>query len=580
MNEPQPAKNDIAWVSYPKSGQISISSSTFCAPDTAACRRFIASVFSEPAVYRLEINPSRGCATLLHNPHCGGEEVLEGIANTLKKGAKQAEAVSSHGLFLRRFAQRAVVRISRYAGQLSTCEIAHLLPGRVRFRHAALRRRPLPAKRVCEVLSVLPGVISIEVHSSTGCLVVLYNRQDISLASILALLEQCLSGMPAEAFAAEPPDAALLSKGAFLVTAAMSDTIAPPLVPLSAAMLLAMEGGILKEASRKIADKQLGPETLESILILLAMKTGTFLPGALMAFLLELWPRLGAGALRRQESLLRAAYGRLPNRAGALEMDGDETVPSELSQKAVLPHLVLSGLALLVRDSGAAQAVLRPDYRTGPAVAQRMSALRTINELAQGGIWIGREVALKNFLKADVVVINGDWLGSIPGGSSVLSFPESKFVIATGGQKSQARKKAGLIGADLYLAGVDTALARIAVVRCFREQGFRVCYMGDRSADHDIFKEADVAVALCGDEPVGQKRPAYDISCPDVKSVNDLLRALGIHQRRIAVSSQAVIALNLAAAAGGLFTGSSPLASVLISNLGILIAYLNAGNKA
>ena len=94
MNEPQPAKNDIAWVSYPKSGQISISSSTFCAPDTAACRRFIASVFSEPAVYRLEINPSRGCATLLHNPHCGGEEVLEGIANTLKKGAKQAEAVS------------------------------------------------------------------------------------------------------------------------------------------------------------------------------------------------------------------------------------------------------------------------------------------------------------------------------------------------------------------------------------------------------------------------------------------------------------------------------------------------------
>jgi hypothetical protein len=457
-----------------------------------------------------------------------------------------------------------------------TWEIAHHIPGRVRLRHPAICRRPLPARLMREFMSLFPGVTSVQIHIATGSVVIHYDQQRLTLPSLLDGLEQCLSGISSEAFVADFPDRALLSKGALVLTAALSEFVVPPLMPLSAAMLLAVGSDTLKKASRNLLANEIGPETIESVLILLAMRTGRFFSGALMTLLLDFWPRFWADAMLRRETEFRAASGQTPHGVciATPKQPGNEAAPSDFSRKAALPLLALSGLALLTRGPVAAQAVLRPDYDTGLTMIHRLSTLQTMTALARKGIWIRREAVLEALMKADVIIIHWDGgRGRRPLRESIPSLTGSKMILVTEGKVEPVRKAADMIGAELYVAEADAA-TRIAVIRYFRQQGRTVCYMGDKDADATVFKQADLSVAFGSGDLFPDESAAYDISCPDRLSLKDLIQAVEAHRERITAGKSRLMLPNLAAVAGALFAGFPPLVSVLLSNLGILAAYL------
>ncbi len=460
-------------------------------------------------------------------------------------------------------------------------ETVHLAPGRVRLRNQGLSRRTLPLRLIREALSLLPGVVSVQVRVATGGVLIQYNPYQAALPDILDCLEQCHSCLPPETFAVDYPDRDLLTKSSLVLTTALSEFVYPPLLPLAAAVVLASGSDALEKTARKLLAKEVGPEAVESALTLLALYRGDFFSGALMTLLLDFWPHVWADDFLRLETSLRAAAGQTPHDVCLCvpQPPGGGGAPSDFSRKAALPLLALSGLTLLTRGPKAAQAVIRPDYDTGLTMIRRLSVLQTMTELVRQGIRIGREADLETLLKADVMVIHWDgngrgrsWRASIP------AFPGARTVLVAEGKIEAVRKEAKRIGVELYMPEADAA-TRKAVIGCFRQQGNTVCYLRDEGNGASAGKEADLIITFGRRKALPGAPPAGEIFCPETASLADLLHALERHRNRIADGNRHLMIPNLVAVAGALFAGFPPIASVLLSNLGILAAYLRVERK-
>ena len=578
MNQPLPAnKNGTVRFAYPAPGRIAISGLNFSGAEIPAVRRFIAAVFSVAAVRRLSINRAGTRAVLEHEPPSAPESVLKKIAEAFKTAGSPVTTAGCDGLFLRRAGDE-TIRITRYPGGLTTWEATHLLPGRVRLRHPALYRRPLAARLVSDDLSLLAGILGVDGHPATGGLLIRYDSGRVTLQEILSRLEQGLADIPPEAFALAPPDTGLLLKGASLVAASLSESLYPALKPLSAGLLITANADTLEKALRRLFAGRIGPETVEAALLLLALRTNSYLSGSLMTLLVELWPRLWAGTLGHQERTGHAAPDRRPEHT-AVSMQKREPGkrgPSALMQKATLPLLALGGAALLAHGPLAAQAVLRPEYETGLTMARRMSALRAVANLGRRGISVREGAALERIAEADVLIVDADRVKKRgPLEEALRLWPAAQIVLVTGAGATAAVKSAARLGADLYVPGAGEA-ARAAVIRYFREQGQTVCYLGSGPDAAKACGEADAAVLFRDTEPGTPGGMAADIACPHGAAIRDLLAELGAHRSRVITGNRLAILPNLTGVAGALFLGFPPLVSVLLSNLGILAVYMTS----
>lgn len=66
----------------------------------------------------------------------------------------------------------------------------HHIPGRLRFRTAALKKNPRAAEEVVGRLTALPGVRSAEVNPLTGSVTVLYDRVSEASDALLPTLQK------------------------------------------------------------------------------------------------------------------------------------------------------------------------------------------------------------------------------------------------------------------------------------------------------------------------------------------------------------------------------------------------------
>src|SRR5919197_5955314 len=94
---------------------------------------------------------------------------------------------------------------------LDFIEIAHRLPGRVRVRIPALRRRADAVERVARHAADLAGVLDVEGHPFTASLVVRFDPAVVAVERIVAVLRDAAGGgrivLPGEPRPAPPPPA-------------------------------------------------------------------------------------------------------------------------------------------------------------------------------------------------------------------------------------------------------------------------------------------------------------------------------------------------------------------------------------
>jgi cation transport ATPase len=273
-------------VRYPAPGRVEMISRTlFVDRDTPFFRRFVGRLFAVTEIESLEI-------------HAGGAEIRYAPDRTpLPRLVRRVAAALAQdpGQVVRlaplHLNPPAGVRlhVRRYDDVLSTWEICHELPGRMRLRHPALRRRRAVADALREELATAKGVLECDVSLSTGSVVVVYDPERLGREELLVLSEIAL--LRADEPGVREWGLTKFTVGGALLGLAVAGHFAyPPLLVLCATLLVAANVDTFQRAGKALRARAIDVDVLYSILIALTVMSGSFLSIALMAWSVATWP--------------------------------------------------------------------------------------------------------------------------------------------------------------------------------------------------------------------------------------------------------------------------------------------------
>lgn len=309
-------------ISYPHSGRIAVcGGNLFAVPQSEACIRFIDATFRSDAVHRLEIRPKGKTAFIDHSAQCP-DTVLKCITRTLSMSSRNPVPVHISRL-IPGFPENGVTRITRYGRILSTWEVMHCIPGRVRLRHPALLDREELIENLETELAEVAGVLETLTSAHSASITLRYDGSKIILDEILELLGNLLPKAMREPDKLEPGDGELALKSASLAVAAAADYLFPSLKPVSGGLLIGSNIPGFIRALEVTRQGKVGVEVIESIFVPLAFATSSFFSGALMSWLIAFWPHISGKMLNRLRKRLLLRQRQKPHVVMVKTTDGE-----------------------------------------------------------------------------------------------------------------------------------------------------------------------------------------------------------------------------------------------------------------
>lgn len=273
-------------------------------------------------------------------------------------------------------------------------------------------------------------------------------------------------------------------------------------------------------------------------------------------------------ALWHLEALRRRNF---ENRAGAL------------ADRAALPALLLGAVGFVRGGLPMTKAAIGPDYLTGPAVSERLSALATAVRAANAGIVISSQSGLETLLKCDSIVFDDSvaWQVPVIGEGSfahaILNQGLAEAIFFASGSEESAAKLASRLGFDSF-RGCSSAELKRAYIAQRQTSGHSVVYVGDCDRESAAAEQADLAISVL--EPPYRQPSTAPIALlfPDLMKVLQLrtIALEAVDEFKLGVSLG--VAPNAVAVLGALFLASPAPISILLSNLGMLADYVRSGS--
>ncbi len=288
-------------ISFPERGRMVLHSpSRFSSWRTPASRTFVEQSFGAEEVAEVEIDTVARTATVIFDAHCG-------LRNALRKIAQIAVPKNLPCL-----------RVFRYGNTISTWEKRFTMPGWIRFRNATvLNKKHLVSLLERELLGII-GIDHYKVHPRAGCITVGFNPRAIHPEQIVRHLDSALAKAPARAPKVKPDfDFPIASTS--LGLSAVATFFVPPLVPVSAALMLYTAVGSYRRAYEVLfREKRLGVDVLDSIIFTACLFTGEIFAGAMTAWFLSLGRKLLRQTRAESAKVLLEAVGKQPGMARVL----------------------------------------------------------------------------------------------------------------------------------------------------------------------------------------------------------------------------------------------------------------------
>jgi heavy metal translocating P-type ATPase len=315
MSRARRALADIA-VSHPHDGRIVIRSRDLFADSSAdVCRQLVGRLFEVEEVRAVEMRAADAWAQIEYtNGHVPGAVIVQKIARRLSAGPGGAPApyVNSPSDLPVTLADPVEGwRVERHGPVLSTWEVVHELPGRIRFRNRLIRRK----KELCATIdAALVRVLGVDRYTTdprTATVLIHHDPRKIRPHQLLQILDQVL----VEAQRQEGRDAADLDLAvctAALGLAAVSHLRAPVLTPVSAALLLYSALPSFRGARATLKERRLGVDVLDSIVVVVCLLTGEVFAGAVLAWCLGAGRALLAKTRADSRRRLLDVFGKQP----------------------------------------------------------------------------------------------------------------------------------------------------------------------------------------------------------------------------------------------------------------------------
>lgn len=551
-------------IRYPQPGRVELASRTlFADPGNPFCRRFIGRLFSVREVESLTIG--RAGAEIRYAPgRTTLPEIVRRIAGALAKTG--GRDVVTKPLYLSPL-PGVPVRVRRYGHVLSTWEIRHSLPGRFRLRHPALRPgRHGVADALVEELSAVPGVLACRTGRYTRSLLVLHDPRRLGRDELLRLCESALHKVEAR----EVDDSGLVGfgvGGALLGLAVAGHLTYPPLLAVSAALLVAANVGTFRRAWKAFRAGSVDTDVIYSALLALTVLSGDFLAIAVMAWSVAVWPLL----LERRLSTTRQALGGVHRRLAQAEPDamatetlrrllesaGLQPVSAPLGGRALPPPLAPSARRAMRTGLGMTTFALAPNY-ADPGLGTPLDRSATLLACADAGFLVRGEPALVRLAEVDAVAI--DAAGDEPGIAALVNGLRARGI------------------EQILLAPSSDTTDTARHLRRLRRAGFKVALIG-HGDDLAAAREADVAIALGGPHLPPVEVADIVLVSPRAVEALDLLDLARIHAREARLSRHLGLWPTLLAAGGAFMLGLPTLHCVLLTNVGALTVYWRGSKR-
>jgi cation transport ATPase len=257
------------------------------------CVLFLCHVFTLSEVASVEIDRNLFTAGIHYDAgRLGLSEFLQRLATALR-GSSPPHTDAPARLLLRELEHSTSrLKIQRFGATLTTWDIIHDRPGRIRLRHQAIHRDPALARRLHDIIANLAGVIECAVWPVTGSVLIRFNPDLTSASYLLRTLNQAryapaspddgLSSAPATGFGLTNTSLALAVAGEVAV---------PFLLPASAVLLVGTNLRTFHTAGQQLVRGQLGLPVLYTSIVAATLASGQFIASAAMSWMLTFWDR-------------------------------------------------------------------------------------------------------------------------------------------------------------------------------------------------------------------------------------------------------------------------------------------------
>jgi hypothetical protein len=279
-------------------------------------------LFSIPDVSRAKVDRRLGAVTLWFLK--GGfqrSELLDALAAAMRLAEPARHSFPNQHL-LSRAEFRDEFEVHRAGPKLTLWRISRDRPNTFRLFHTLLGNDKVKAAVLDSVVSLVGVTAALSRRSNA----ILISCQP-GLFSVWALLEVIESALAHALPLSKRVKTGLEIKPtlirANLALAPIADYVFPPLGIANAALVLYLSGKHVSPAGRQLAQGKVGLDLLYSCIALCTLTTFTFLPSALMYWLLAFWPQLTKKIRQEGEVNFLARLRRRPRRV-LVERSGKE----------------------------------------------------------------------------------------------------------------------------------------------------------------------------------------------------------------------------------------------------------------
>ncbi|MBS0262324.1 MAG: hypothetical protein JSS02_10270 [Planctomycetes bacterium] len=256
--------------------------------------KFLARVLTLRDVTSVEIDRHSGCARIAHEvPSERLSGFLERLAQAMQGSPIETDspvpALLATDELLPSLASASRFRLSRRENRLSTWELIHSLPGRVRVRDWRLVGDSQFAGRLVTSLQHCAGVRKATASTLTGSVVIHFDRHALDGRRLLAFLDHWdqPTGLAVPVKTATRSE--WLAAHATLGLAISGTLFYAPLLPVSAAILVFTNLRTIRQAGRDLLRGHVGLPLLQTAIVTATLATGGFVAASLMNWLLMYW---------------------------------------------------------------------------------------------------------------------------------------------------------------------------------------------------------------------------------------------------------------------------------------------------
>jgi cation transport ATPase len=258
------------------------------------CLTFLRRVFTLGEVKWVEIDRDQSTAQIHYESgHIELSDILHRLASAIHGRIPLDAATLSYGIVpsdlsgsLRR------IKIHRFGKTLTTWDIVHDRPGRLRLRHETIRGNTALAHRVREIIENVSGVIECAVWQLTGSVLIRFDPGLTNASRLLRILDR------ARLTPASPGDKLLNPKplgfglaNTSVALAVTGEFAAPVLLPACAILLVGSNLGTFQTAGRQLMRGQFGLPIIYTGIVAAALATGQFISCAVMSWMIRFWRR-------------------------------------------------------------------------------------------------------------------------------------------------------------------------------------------------------------------------------------------------------------------------------------------------